>query len=76
MNEHEQGRKFADKSAAIANETLAKRKAAAAQAVEQSYSATVENMRDYNLKMIGMAWVSTEGVFRVCSPTPDLEVTV
>ena len=53
MNEHEQGRKFADKSAAIANETLTKGKAAAAQsaqAVEQSYSATVENMRDYNLK--------------------------
>jgi phasin len=66
MNEHEQGRKFADKSAAMANETLAKGEAAAeqsAQAVEQSYSATVENMRDYNLKMIDMARVSTEGVF-------------
>jgi phasin len=66
MNEHEQGRKFADKSAAIANETLTKGKAAAAQsaqAVEQSYSATVENMRDYNLKMIDMARVNTEGVF-------------
>jgi phasin len=59
-------RKFADKSAAIANETLAKGKAAAeqsAQAVEQSYSTTVENMRDYNLKMIDMARVNTEGVF-------------
>ena len=59
-------RKFADKSAAIANETLAKGKAAAeqsAQAVEQSYSTTVENMRDYNLKMIDMAQANTEGVF-------------
>jgi hypothetical protein len=31
--------------------------------VEQSYSATVENMRDYNLKMIDMARTNTEGVF-------------
>jgi hypothetical protein len=31
MNEHEQGRKFADKSAAVANETFAKGKAAAEQ---------------------------------------------
>ena len=46
--------------------TLAKGKAAAAQsaqAVEQGYSATVENMRDYNLKMIDMAWANTKGVF-------------
>jgi len=66
MSEHEQSRKIADKSAAIANETLAKGKAAAeqsAQAVEQSYSATVENMRNYNLKMIDMAQANTEGVF-------------
>ena len=66
MNEQDQGRKFTDKSAAIANEALAKGKAAAAQsaqAVEQSYSATVENMRDYNLKMIDMARANTEGVF-------------
>ncbi len=66
MNEQDQGRKFTDKSTAIANEALAKGKAAAtqsAQAVEQSCSATVENMRDYNLKMIDMARVNTEGVF-------------
>jgi phasin len=66
MNEHEQSKKFADKNAAIANETLAKGKAAAeqsAKAVEQSYSVTVENMRDYNLKMIDMAHANTEGVF-------------
>ena len=67
MNEHEQSKKFADKNAAIANETLAKGKAAAeqsAKAVEQSYSVTVENMRDYNLKMIDMAHANTEGVFK------------
>jgi hypothetical protein len=34
-----------------------------ARAVEQSYSATVENMRGYNLKMIDMAQASTEEVF-------------
>jgi hypothetical protein len=33
------------------------------QAVEQSYSTTVDNMRDYNLKMIDIARVNTEGVF-------------
>ena len=66
MNEHDQSRKFADKSAAAANETLAKGKAAAeqsARAVEQSYSATVENMRDYHLKMIDMARANTEAAF-------------
>jgi len=66
MNEHDQSRKFADKSGAAANETLAKGKVAAeqsARAVEQSYSATVENMRDYHLKMIDMAQANTEAVF-------------
>jgi len=65
MNEHDQCRKFADKSAAIANETLQKGKAAVeqAQAIEQSYSATVEKMRDYNLKMIDMAQANTAAVF-------------
>jgi hypothetical protein len=45
MSEHDQTRKFADKSAAIASETLEKGKAAAEQAtrvVQQSYSVTVE----------------------------------
>ncbi len=66
MGEHDQSRKIADKSAAIASEALAKGKAAveqSAQAIEQSYSATVEKMRDYNLKMIDMAQANTEGVF-------------
>ena len=65
MSEHNQSRKFADKSAAIANETLQKGKAAVEQSVqafEQSYSATVEKMRDYNLKMIDMAQANTVGV--------------
>ena len=66
MNENDQSRKFADKSAAVANETLAKGRASAAQsaqAIEQSYSATAANMRDYNLKMIDMAQANIEGVF-------------
>jgi hypothetical protein len=66
MSEHDQSGTFADKSAAIANETLQKGKAAveqSLQAFEQSHSATVEKMRDYNLKMIDMAEANTIGVF-------------
>src|SRR6476646_11312436 len=66
MSEHEQSRKFADKSAAIANETLQKGKAAvdqSAQAFEQTYSAMIEQMRGYNLKMIDMAQANAVGVF-------------
>jgi len=62
----DQTRKFADKSAAIASETLEKGKAAAeqsARAVQQSYSATVENVRDFNVKMIDMAQANAEAVF-------------
>ena len=66
MSEHDQSRKFADKSAAIANETLQKGKAAVEQSVqafEESYSAMVEKMQAYNLKMIDMAEENTIGVF-------------
>jgi hypothetical protein len=66
MSEHNQGRKFLDKSAAIANETLQKGKAAVEQSVrtfEESYSAMVEKMRDYNLKMIDIAEANTVGAF-------------
>jgi len=66
MSEHDQSSKFADKSAAFANETLEKSKTAAEQSartVEQSYLVTVENMRDYNLKMIDMAQANCERVF-------------
>jgi phasin len=68
MSEHDQSRKFTDKSAAIASETLAKGKAAveqSARAVEQSYSATVENVRDFNIKMIDMAQANAESVFEL-----------
>jgi phasin len=62
MSEHDQRRKFADKSAAIASEG----KAAAEQAtraVQQSYSVTVDNIRDFNVKMIDMAQANAEAVF-------------
>jgi hypothetical protein len=62
----DQSRKFADKGAAIANETLQKGKAAvdqSVQAFEQTYSAIIEQMRDYNLKMIDIAQANTAGVF-------------
>jgi phasin len=57
-----------DKSRKIANETLEKGKAAAeqtARSVEQSYTATVENMRDSSLKMIDMAQANTDAVFEL-----------
>jgi phasin len=57
-----------DKSRKIANEALEKGKAAAeqtARSVEQSYTATVENMRDYSLKMIDMAQANADAVFEL-----------
>jgi phasin len=68
MSEQVQSRKFADKSAAFADEAVEKGKATAersARAFEQSYSTAVENMRDFNLKMLDMAQVNTEAVFEV-----------
>lgn len=57
--ETDQTRKFADKSAAIANETLEKGTAA----VEQSYAVTVNNIRAFNVKMLDMARANTEAAF-------------
>jgi phasin len=68
MSEQVQSRRYADKSAAISNETVEKGKATAersAQAIGQSYSTAVENMRDYNLKMIDMAQANIEAVFGI-----------
>jgi Bacterial protein of unknown function (DUF924) len=65
-SQHDQSRKFADKGAAIANETLQKGKAAvdqSVQAFEQTYLAMIEQMRDYNLKMIDIAQANPAGVF-------------
>jgi phasin len=61
MSEH-------DKSRKIANETLEKGKVAVeqtARSIEQSYSTSVENMREYNLKMIDMAHANAEVVFEL-----------
>jgi phasin len=66
MSERDQTRKFTDKSAAIASETFEKGKAAAEQAtrvVQQSYSITVDNIRDFNVKMIDMAQANVVAVF-------------
>jgi phasin len=55
-----------DKSRKIANEALENGKAAAeqtARSVQQSYTATVENIRDFNVKMIDMAQANAEAVF-------------
>jgi hypothetical protein len=66
MREHDQSRKFADKSAAIVKETSQKGKATieqSVQAFEQSYLAMVQKMQGHNLKMIDMAEENTIGVF-------------
>jgi hypothetical protein len=36
-----------------------------ARSVQQSYTATVENMRDYNRKMIDMAHANAEAAFEL-----------
>jgi hypothetical protein len=46
---------FEQKSQAAAEKSI--------RAVEQSYSATADNMRDYIIKMINMAQANTEAVF-------------
>lgn len=59
MSEHDQSRK-------TANETLPKAKTAAEQstrAVEQSYSVTADNIRDFNVKIIDLASANAEAVF-------------
>ena len=66
MSEQDLSGKFADKATTIANETLERGKAAAEQsadAIEKSYSTAVENMREYNRKMIDMAHTNAEVAF-------------
>lgn len=59
QNEHDQSRKSLDKSAAIGNETFERGKAA----MEQSCSVTVDNMRDFNVKMIGAMRANADAAF-------------
>jgi hypothetical protein len=59
MNEHDQTRKFSDKSASIASETFEKGKAA----LEQNQAVAVENIRAFNVRMIDMARINTEAAF-------------
>jgi hypothetical protein len=71
MSEHDQSRKFADKSAASANDVLQAAVERSAQAIEQSHSATVERMRDYNQKMIEVAQANTHyGLFAKVGSNP------
>jgi phasin len=65
MREHDQTKKVSDNSATLVDETLVKGKAAAEQAmraVQQSYSVTFDNIRDFNVKMIDMAQANVEPV--------------
>jgi phasin len=59
MTEYDEDRKFANKSAAMANETLERGKTA----IEQSAGATMENIRALNVKIIDMARANAEAAF-------------
>jgi hypothetical protein len=61
MTEHDQSKKFADKSAATANKAFATVEHSA-RAAEQTYSVSLENIRAFNLKMIDMARTNVEAV--------------
>ena len=61
MNEYDQSRKLANKSAAAAGETLEKGKTA----LEQSAGITLENIRNLNAKMIDMVRANTEAAFEL-----------
>jgi len=66
MNEQDQSRKFADHGATIAKKTIENGKATMEQsvrAIEQSCSVATENIRAFNVKMIGMARANAEAVF-------------
>jgi hypothetical protein len=66
--EHDQGRTFAEKSAATANKTLEKGKATMEQstrAAEQGYLVTLENVRAFNVKIIDMAQANVEAVLEL-----------
>jgi hypothetical protein len=58
-SEHDQTRKVSDKSTTIASETFEKGKAA----MEQNFSATVDSLRDFNLKLLDAARANTGAVF-------------
>jgi hypothetical protein len=61
MNEYDQSRKLANKSAAEASETLEKGKAA----LEHSAGIMLENIRALNAKMIDMVRANTEAAFEL-----------
>jgi phasin len=64
----QQSRKFSDKSTAVANEAVERGKAAAersARTFGESYSTSVEHIRDYNRKMMEMAQANMEAVFEI-----------
>src|SRR5260370_39777995 len=71
MSEYEQSKKFADRSAKIANETLTKGKAVAeqsAEAVQQSYAVAGENVRAFNVTMIDTARSNADALFHLALP--------
>src|SRR5258708_35023224 len=69
MTEHDQRKKFADKSAETANKAFATVEQSA-RAVEQSCSVSLENIRAFNLKMIDMARANVEAVLDLSQQIP------
>jgi phasin len=68
MSQQDQSKKLLDKSATIASETFAKGQAAAehsARAVGQSYSTSLENLQEYQVKMIEMAQANAAAAFEL-----------
>jgi len=66
MNEHEQSRRFADKSTKAARETIERGSWAAEEAVkgaEYGISSSVAGMRELNIKLIEMAHANADAMF-------------
>jgi hypothetical protein len=66
MSQFEQGKKIADKAATTARDTWNKGQAATeqtAQAAQESFSATADSVRDFNLKVLEMARTNSNAFF-------------
>jgi hypothetical protein len=66
MSQFEQNRKIADKAQTTARDTWNKGQATTeqtAQAAQESFSASADGVRDFNLKMLEMAKTNTNALF-------------
>ena len=66
MSQFEQGKKIADKATTAARDSWNKEQATAeqtAQAAQESFSASADGVRDFNLKILQMAKTNTNALF-------------